>query len=147
MGAACGVGGYMGGNRFRFWRCVQSLPPPGVRSQRPVPAAHTRSISKAEDGTQEIHEDVGYVSHDADRDTFVFRQFLSEGYVNEYDLSVSADGSAIEFADRGVESGGGMRARIHLSLESRDVYEMVLDLADPGAEFVACQTMTLTRVN
>jgi len=107
----------------------------------------TRSVSRAADGTEEVHEDVGYVSYDADRERFVFRQFLSEGYVNTYDVNVLGDDPpAIDFAYRDAESAGGMRAQMRLVFTSPNEYEMVLDLAASGQPFVACQTMTMNRV-
>ena len=48
----------------------------------------TRSVSAGKDGAEEVHEDIGFVSLDTARDSFVFRQFLSEGYVNTFDLIV-----------------------------------------------------------
>jgi hypothetical protein len=109
---------------------------------------HTRSISTAEDGTQESHEDVGYLSFDADEGSFVFRQFLSEGYVNTYDVTVGGDDrGTIDFAYRDTESAGGMRARMHLVFSGDNQYEMILDLADPGEDFVACQWMRMRKVS
>jgi len=92
----------------------------------------TRSTSRAAEGSQEVHEDIGYLSLDADRDAFVFRQFLSEGYVNTYDVTVDGnDLPTIEFAYLDAESAGGMRAQMRLVFVSADQYEMVLDLAGP----------------
>jgi len=108
----------------------------------------TRSTATTEDGSQEVHEDVGYLSFDADAGTFVFRQFLSEGYVNTYEVMPSADDEGtFEFAFRAAESAGGMRARMHLISSGSDQYEMILDLANPGEEFVACQWMRMERVS
>jgi hypothetical protein len=107
----------------------------------------TRSVSQGSDGSDEIHEDVGYLSRDTDRDAFAFRQFFSEGYVNTYDVTLH-DGSQreIEFAYREAESAAGLRARMRLVFQDPDTYEMVLDLAEPGEEFVACRTMLLKRI-
>jgi hypothetical protein len=33
-----------------------------------------------------VHEDVGFISYDKIRKTFVFRQFYGEGFVNQYTL-------------------------------------------------------------
>lgn len=106
----------------------------------------TRSAARRDDGPGEVHEDVGYLSRDKDRGTFVFRQFLSEGFVNTYDVSVETDGGArLLFGYREAESAGGMRARMRLTFSGEDRYEMVLDLAAPGKEFAACQTMQMTK--
>ena len=107
----------------------------------------TRSVSTAADGAQEVHEDVGYLSFDADNQRFVFRQFLSEGYVNTYNVTLDGNQQEImEFAYRDAESAGGMRARLHIVFFGSDEYEMVLDLANPGENFVACQTMRMKKV-
>jgi hypothetical protein len=107
----------------------------------------TRSVSRGADGSDEIHEDVGYLSRDTDRDAYAFRQFFSEGYVNTYDVRVH-DGSKweIEFAFREAESAAGLRARMRLVFQDDDTYEMTLNLAEPGEDFVACQTMLLKRI-
>ena len=45
-----------------------------------------------------VHEDFGFFSYDANLKKVVWRQFHSEGLVNEYTLdSVSADGQSLEF--------------------------------------------------
>lgn len=108
----------------------------------------THSVATAADGSQEFHEDVGYLSFDADEQQFVFRQFLSEGFVNTYDVPVTREQlNHIEFLYRESESSGGMRARLHLVFSGTDEYEMVLDLANPGEDFVACQWMRMKRVS
>lgn len=89
----------------------------------------TRSVQRAEGGDGEVHEDVGYLSRDTDHGGFVFRQFLSEGFVNTYD--VVRDGSVIRFDHRESESAGGMRARMRLTFGPGVTYDMVLDLAGP----------------
>jgi hypothetical protein len=105
----------------------------------------TRSVSEAADGSEDVHEDVGFISHDTDAGGFVFRQFLSEGYVNTYDLQFADDGSIL-FASRETESGGGMRAQLRVRFESDARYEMFLDLAMPDKPFAECQRMKLARV-
>jgi hypothetical protein len=65
----------------------------------------TRSVPRAEDGEGEVHEDVGYLSYDKDTDAFVFRQFLSEGVVNTFDILVEDEGRTIRFDHRHTESG------------------------------------------
>lgn len=107
----------------------------------------TRSVAIGDDGTEEVHEDVGYVSLDTGRGTFVFRQFLSEGYVNTFDVTVRAgEMRGVDFAYRDGESTGGVRARMRLNFTGDDEYDMVLDLAFPGKEFAACQENRMRRV-
>jgi len=105
----------------------------------------TRSLALPDSA---LHEDVAYLSLDTDRDAFVFRQFLSEGFVNTYDVRVEAgDPGKVLFAYRECESAGGMRAQLRLSFVSEDEYVMTLDLAtDPEGEFRPCQEMRMRRV-
>ena len=60
-----------------------------------------------------VHEDVGYISYDKIRKTFVFRQFHVEGFVNQYKLdSLSADKKTIVFVSEAFENmPQGWRAR------------------------------------
>jgi hypothetical protein len=89
--------------------------------------------------------DVGYLSRDTDTGRLVFRQFFSEGYVNTYDVTAEAPGDTVVFAHRETESAGGMGARLVLVFTGPESYEMTLELAAPGKEFAACQTMTMQR--
>ncbi len=107
----------------------------------------TLSIPGTEKGADNKHEDVGYMSRDTDRGVFVFRQFLSEGFVNTFDVTAtSGDNPEIVFEYHHSESAGGMRARMVVNFVSANEYKMVLELASPGKEFAACQEMTLKRV-
>lgn len=104
----------------------------------------TRRAGPAEQG--ETHEDVGLMSRDTDEGRFVFRQFLSEGFVNTYDVSVRADGAPeIVFRHRESEGSGEMRAQMRLAFTGVDEYEMTLDLAAAGKDFTPCQTMLMRR--
>jgi len=108
----------------------------------------TVSTVRAAAGDGEVHEDVGFLSFDTDRSSYVFRQFLSEGYVNTFDVSIlEGENLKILFAARESESAGGMRAQMRLEMLSDSEYEMVLDLAMPGKDFSACQTMRMKRVD
>jgi hypothetical protein len=107
----------------------------------------TLSIPRTETGAENKHEDVGYMSRDTDRGVFVFRQFLSEGFVNTFDVSAtSGDNPEIVFEYHHSESAGGMRARMILNFVSASEYKMVLELASPGKDFAACQEMQLKKV-
>lgn len=108
----------------------------------------TRSVTRADDGQGEVHEDIAFLSHDTDHDTFVFRQFLSEGFVNTYDVKIDpADGAVLLFAFRECESAGGMRAQLRLTFASAEEYAMALDLASsPDGEFRPCQDMKMRKV-
>jgi hypothetical protein len=104
----------------------------------------SRSVQRSEDGSGEVHEDVGYLSRDSDHGAYVFRQFLSEGFVNTFD--VTREGEVITFEARESESAGGVRARMILTFDGENDYGMVLELAMPGGDFSGCQEMDLHRV-
>jgi hypothetical protein len=53
----------------------------------------------------EVHEDIGYLSYDKLRSSFVLRQFHIESFVNQYRLdSISADGTRIVFISEAIEN-------------------------------------------
>jgi hypothetical protein len=95
----------------------------------------------------EVHEDWGFFSYDRDRDRLVFRQFLSEGYVNTYALEdAAASGDTLTFASERTEGSGGMRARLLYVFPGRDEYEVTLQLAPPGQDFFECRRLHMERV-
>ncbi len=107
----------------------------------------TKSVPRGERKAGEIHEDLGFISRDVDSGRFVFRQFLSEGFVNTFDVTLESVGElTILFEHRETESAGGMRARMRLTFVADDEYEMILDLAAPGKDFAPCQRMRMKRV-
>jgi hypothetical protein len=107
----------------------------------------TKSVGRVR-GPGSVHEDVGYASHDTDRGGLVFRQFLTEGFVNTFDVAPAEDDpSTIVFAHRESESSGGMRVQMRIRFLSNDEYEMELDLAESGKEFVMCQQMKMRRTD
>jgi hypothetical protein len=107
----------------------------------------TRSVPRDTENPATVHEDIGYLSFDSDRNAFVFRQFLSEGFVNTFEVTAEADGLVkMVFECRESEGAGGMRARMLLGFISQDEYEMVLELAGVGKEFSSCQNMRMKKV-
>ncbi len=109
-------------------------------------ALHTDSQGEGPGGG-EVHEDVGFLSYDRDHGRWMFRQFLSEGFVNTFDVTVGEEKGlpAFDFGFVAAESAGGMKVRMRLVFTSPDAYTMTLDLAGPGGEYAACQTMNMTR--
>jgi len=110
----------------------------------------TKSVSRKEGKSvelqEEIHEDVGFLSWDTDRKSFVFRQFLSEGFINTFDVTINSEKPLMMiFGHRETESGGGMRAQMTLSFTGDTKYDMVLDLAGPGKEFSPCQQIHMKK--
>jgi hypothetical protein len=111
--------------------------------------SQTRSVAVPESGdlSGEIHEDVGYFSFDPDRNTIVFRQFLSEGFVNTYILDPqNASSDSLVLTSESCEGAGDMRARLIIKAYSNDEYRMILELASSGKAFVPCQDLTMIRV-
>ena len=101
-----------------------------------------------EDGTpSEIHEDWGFLSFDSDRGKIVFRQFLSEGFVNTYVLEEPEPGDdMLVFTSESTEGAGGMAARLTFTFYEMDAYRLVLELASRGKDFFQCQTLDMERV-
>jgi hypothetical protein len=83
-----------------------------------------------------VHEDHGLISYDKARKVFVFRQFHSEGFVNEYVLeSISPDGKTFFFVTESIENiPKGWRARETWTVVGNDLKES-FDLSEPGKEF------------
>ena len=90
-----------------------------------------------------VHEDVGYLSLDTDRGVFAFRHFLSEGFVNTFDMEV--DGETLRFTPKDSESAGDMQVRMRLIFTGSDTYTLELGLATPDQDFTTSQTMTMRR--
>ena len=84
----------------------------------------------------EIHEDIGYISYDKGRKTFVLRQFHIEGFVNQYKIeSISPDGKTIVFISESIENiPSGWRAKETYNIGENEITE-IFELAAPGKEF------------
>ncbi len=94
-----------------------------------------------------VHEDVGMLSYDATAKRIVWRQFHSEGYVNEYVLQPpSPDGKTLEFVTTRIENLPGFRARKVYRVVSPDLIEEVFWLAPPGRPFEEYTVAELKRV-
>lgn len=85
----------------------------------------------------EIHQDMGLVSYDKARKTFIFRQFHVEGFVNQYVLdSLAPDGQEIVFVTESIENiPAGWRARETYQIHNSDEFTERFELAAPGKEF------------
>lgn len=86
-----------------------------------------------------IHDDWGIISFDKARKVFVFRQFHTEGFINQYVLndSLSTDKSFV-FESEVIENfvqGGTARFTIHIKSDSE--IETLFDVGFPGRE-MAC---------
>ena len=85
----------------------------------------------------EIHEDWGLISYDRARETYVFRQFHIEGFVNQYVLDQIAEaGQSISFVTEEIENiSPGWKAKESYQILGPDEFIEVLELAGPGKEF------------
>jgi hypothetical protein len=94
------------------------------------------------------HEDFGVFSYDTNLKKIVWRQFHSEGMVNEYTLdSVSADGKSLEFISTRIENLPGFRAKKQYRFGSDSELEETFLLAQPGKDFETYTVAHLKRVN
>ena len=98
--------------------------------------SRNRSIFPPQDGLPDgdDHEDWTVVSYDDDRDTYVLRQFNSEGFVNTFVLDdASTPPERIVFVLEASENARGTRATLTLTRLDADSFEEVFDLTLPGA--------------
>ncbi len=85
----------------------------------------------------EVHEDVGYISYDKARKSFVFRQFHVEGFVNQYAFDpAKVENGAMIFTSEAIENiPAGWRAREIYRMPSKDELVERFELAEPGKDF------------
>lgn len=85
-----------------------------------------------------VHEDHGYISYDKSRKKFVFRQFHSEGFVNQYVIeNISPDGKTITFVTESIENiPSGWRGKETYTVTSTELSED-FQLAEPNKDFAA----------
>ncbi len=93
------------------------------------------------------HEDFGVFSYDTSQKKILWRQFHSEGFVNEYTLdSVSADGKTLEFVTTHIENLPGFRAKKQYRIVSDGEIDETFLLAPPGKDFDTYTVSQLKRV-
>jgi hypothetical protein len=97
----------------------------------------------------EVHEDIGYISYDKVRKTFVLRQFHIEGFVNQFKIeSISPDGKTIVFISESIENiPQGWRAKETYNITSENEFIEIFELAGPGKEFELYSKAILKKVN
>lgn len=94
----------------------------------------------------ETHEDVGFLSFDSSRKRIVFRQFHSEGFVNQYVLESNSTPDRLVFTSETLENiPSGFRARETYVLTGSDQFEEIFEVAEPGKEFEVYSRSRLTR--
>ncbi len=94
-----------------------------------------RSVFPPHEGLPEgdVHDDWTMLSFDRDRDTYVLRQFNSEGYVNTFVLDAASsppEHMIFELAES--ENARGTRATLTLTRIDADTFDEVFDLTLPG---------------
>jgi hypothetical protein len=109
---------------------------------------HSVYEAKSPDAAPKVRDDFGYFSYDTFLKKIVWRQFHSEGFVNEYSLdSVGADGKSLEFVTVRIENlAPGWRARKSYHVLSSDEIEETFSLAPPGKDFDVYTVTHLRRV-
>jgi hypothetical protein len=93
----------------------------------------------------ETHEDFGIYSFDRARQRIVFRQFHTEGFVNQY-VQQPGTGATLVFSSEAIENiPAGWRARETLIITATDTLEEVFELAEPGKDFALYSRSRLKR--
>jgi hypothetical protein len=95
----------------------------------------------------EVHKDLGYISYDKARKTFVLRQFHIEGFVNQYRLdSISSDKKTIVFVSESIENiPNGWRAKETYRLTGNNEFTETFELAEPNKTFEVYTKAILKR--
>jgi hypothetical protein len=95
----------------------------------------------------EVHEDLGYISYDKVRKTFVLRQFHIEGFVNQYKLdSISPDKKTIVFRSENIENiAPGWSAKENYQLLNENEFIETFELAEPKGVFEVYSKVRLIR--
>lgn len=85
----------------------------------------------------EVHEDWGIISYDRARETYIFRQFHIEGFVNHYVLNeLTEENQAISFVTEGIENiPPGWKARETYRILGPEEFIEVFELAAPDKKF------------
>jgi hypothetical protein len=95
----------------------------------------------------EVHKDIGFISYDKVRQSFVLRQFHIEGFVNQYRLdSISADERKIIFVSEAIENiPTGWRAEETYLIIAENEFSETFELAPPDKPFEIYTSVTLHR--
>ena len=134
-GGEPGIGEYERTYQFMFNRRFLE-----VRNKSTYPPSETNPNG-------EVHEDIGYISHDNMRNCFVLRQFHIEGFVNQYKLeSISADGKSIVFVSEVIENiSAGWQAKETYQMISENEFSETFELAPPNQPFGVYTAVTMRR--
>jgi hypothetical protein len=108
-----------------------------------------RAIYKPQDKNPkgEAHEDTGIFSFDTTRRRIIFRQFHTEGFVNQYVADSPSKPGSLVFTTEAIENiPAGWRARETYTLVGRDELEEIFELAEPGKGFEVYSRSRMKRV-
>lgn len=95
----------------------------------------------------ETHEDIGFFGFDKGRKLVVFRQFHTEGFVNQYALDPSSAADRVVFTSESLENiPAGFRARETYVFSGSDQLEEIFEIAEPGKDFEVYSRSRLSRV-
>jgi hypothetical protein len=95
----------------------------------------------------EQHEDLGIFSADTARKRVIFRQFHTEGFVNQYVQEPAAADRTLVFVTESIENiPSGWRARETYTFIGADQLEEVFELAAPGEPFEVYSRARLKRL-
>ena len=98
--------------------------------------SRNRSVFPPQEGLPDgdVHDDWSVFSFDTDLDTYVLRQFNSEGFVNTFVLdAASSPPERLIFVLEESENARGTRATLTLTRTDANAFEEVFDLTLPGA--------------
>lgn len=100
------------------------------------------STSRAEG---DDHQDIGMISYDSQRQKFIYRSFLSEGFVNQYVAEINEDENKITFVSESIENGPeSLKAMEALELRDDELHT-TLSLASGDGPWKVCVTGKLKR--
>ena len=96
----------------------------------------------------EVHEDLGIFSYDQFRKTFVFRQFHSEGFINQYILDKKDSATKeLTFISEQIENAPeGTKAKVIFKFIAEDEIEQSFHVAWPGKEYACFALNKLKRI-
>ena len=95
----------------------------------------------------EVHEDLGFISFDRARKTFVFRQFHVEGFVTQNVLdNLSSNEKTYVFLSENIENiAPGWRVRATYKILNENEFLQIFELAEPGKDFEVYSENRLKR--
>lgn len=106
------------------------------------------AVFKGEDGeSAPYHHDEGFISFDKNREQFVYRQFNSEGYINQYvlDKEESDDSTWVFIAESFENFDSEAKAVFRLVLGDNSELQTRFDLSLPGQKTMCIGKNTMHR--